>query len=171
MMSPALAEAPRPNARHAESRHRAHFVKRHLEELAEQNRIEVSVPWTGAVPRLQQRDRFVQIVHHRRVIFVEHSMDRACELQRFLMRVAVVIVIDVVAPVGRRQRRQGFPVGSAFQVAIEPVDCLVAAVWFRDWVDQDDQVAPDILDQWLFGDGETIRQLHDHFRATGFGRM
>ena len=65
------------------------------------------------------------------------------------MRVAVVVVEDVVAPVRRRHLGQVLVVGLALEVAVEPVDHLVAAVGLGDGVDEDDDVLADLLDHRL----------------------
>ena len=85
------------------------------------------------------------------------------------MRVAVVVVVHVVAPVRRRLVGQVVVVRLALEVAVEPVDGLVAAVGLRHRVDQDDHVPADLLDHRLLRDGEPVRELHDHLGAARLG--
>ena len=168
---PRLAEAPGPDARHAERRQALDLVERGLEPLGDRDRIEVHVVRAGAVPRVEQRDRLVEVVHGRRVVVVEHPVDGLRQLQGLLVRVAVVVVEDVEAPVRRRSLGQVLPVGLALEVAVEPVDGLVPAVGLRDRVDENDQVLADVADHRLLGDGEPVGELHHHLRAAGLGRV
>ena len=171
VQSPRLAESPGPDARHAEGRERLDLVERGLEPLPDRDRVQVRVVRARAVPDVEERDRLVQIVHGLRVVVVKHPVHGLGQLQRLLMRVAVVVVEDVVPPVGRRPLRKVVVVGLALQVPVEPVDGLVPAVRLGDRVDQDDQVLADVLDHRLLRDGQPVRQLHDHLGAAGLGRV
>ena len=168
---PAVAEAPRPDAGHAGRREGADLGQRHGEPLAEQDRIEVGVEGPRAVPGLQERDGFVEVVDDRRVVVEEHPGHGLRGLKGHLVRVAVVVVEDVMAPVGRRFRRQAVIVGLALEIAIEPVDLLVAAVGLGDGVDEDEDVPADPLDHRLIGHGQAVGQLHDHLGRAELRRM
>jgi hypothetical protein len=58
-----FAEIPGRDARHAERRQRLHFVEAQRLEFGEGDRIDVRVVRPGAVPRHQQCDALVQVVH------------------------------------------------------------------------------------------------------------
>ena len=169
--APRLAEAPRPDAGHPERRQGVHLVKRGLQPLVDRDRIEVHVVRPRAVPRVQQRDRLVQIVNGRGVVLVEHGVHGLRELERLLVRVAVVVVEHVVAPVGGRHLGQVLVVRLALQKAVVPVDRLVAAVGLGHGVDEDDHVLADGLDHGLVRHGEPVGQLHDHLGAAGLRRV
>ena len=171
VQAPGLAVAPRPDAGHAERRQRLHLVERGLEPLVDRDRIEVDVVRPRAVPGVQQRDRLVQVVHDLRVVLVEHPVHGLRDLQRLLVRVAVVVVEDVVAPVRRRHLRQVLVVRLALEVAVEPVDHLVAAVGLGDRVDEHDHVLADLLDHGLVRDRQPVGELHDHLGAAGLRRV
>ena len=163
-----LAELPGPDARHPHAGHRRHLVQAHLEEFVRDDRIEVRVVRARAVPGLQQRDAFVQVVDDGRVIAEEHPVHGARERFGLLMRVAIGVHEHVLAPVGRRLPRQGGIVGLALEEPVEPVGHLVAAVRVRHRVDQDDDARPDLPDHRLIGDRQPVRQLHHHLGAAGF---
>ncbi len=162
-----LAEVPGPHTGHPHRRHRRHLVEAHLEELAGDDGVEVRVVGAGAVPRLEQGDRLVEVVDHRRVVLVEHVVDGTRHAESLLVGVAVDVDVHVLVPVRRRLAGQRLVVGLPFQVAVEPVGHLVATVGLRDRVDQDHHVLPDGLDHRLLRDGQPVRQLHPHLGAAG----
>ena len=121
----------------------------------------------GAVPGHQQRDRFVQVVHDGGVPLVEHAVHRLRGLVRLLVGVAVDVDERVLRPVRRRLARQGAVVGLALQVAVEPLDHLVAAVGVGDGVDEHHDLLADAPDHGLLGDGEAVGQLQHGFGGAG----
>jgi hypothetical protein len=122
-------------------------------------------------PGLEERDGLMEVVDDRRMVIEEHLGHGLRRLEGHLVGVAVVVMKDVVAPVGRRFRRQAVVVGLAFHVAIEPVDLLVAAVGLRAGIDQDEDAPADLPDHRLVGDGQAVGQLHDHLGRAQLRRV
>ena len=84
--------------------------------------------------------------------------------------IAIVVVIDVLAPV----RRPRHAVGLGFfaqLVAIIPVDIPVASIRLQGIRDHHDHVAPDPFIQRRFVHRQPIRQLHQHLRRARFGAV
>ncbi len=165
VVAEALSEVPRPHPGHPLGRHRAHLVEAHLQKLAEHDGIEVRVVGAGSVPRHEKGNRLVEVVDHRRVVVEEHVVNGAAQRFGLLMGVAIGVHEDVFPPVGRGLARQRIIVGLPFEIALEPVDHLVAPVGVRDGVDQHDELLAHVADHGLLGDGETVGELHDHVRA------
>jgi hypothetical protein len=165
-MAEPLTEVPRPHTRHPERRHRPYLLEREGEHLADDYRIDVRVERAGAVPGLEQGDRLVQVVHHRRVVLEEHPVHGARRGERLLVRVAVDVDEDVAAPVRRGLARQAVVVGAAREVAMEPVGHLVAAVRLGHRIDEDQHLLPDVADHRLLGDRQPIGEFHGHLGAA-----
>ena len=163
----ALAEAVGPHAGQAHRGERRDLLERDRVPLAEDARVEVRVVGPGAGPDRQERHRLVQVVDHERQPAHRRVLRRARERELPLDAVAVVVVAHVLAPVGRRQRRQVVVVGLALQVAVEPLDHAVAAVRLGRRVDEHDQLVADLADVGLLRDGEPVRQLHQHLGGAG----
>ncbi len=166
-----FAEIPGRDARHAERGQRLHFVEAQRLELGERDRIDVRVVRPGAVPRHEQRDALVQVVHDGGMPLEEHARDRARFCVHELMRVAIDVHERVLRPVRRRQARQRVAICLALEEAIEPFDDFVAPIGVRHRVDQHDQVLAHALDHRLLRDGQPVSQLQHGFRGAGFVRM
>ena len=166
-----LAEIPGPDAGHAEAGHGLHFVEAQLEHLFEGQRVDVGVVGAGAVPGHEQRLGLVQVMHHGRVPVEEHARHRLGRLVRELVRVAITVDEGVPRPVGRRDAWQGGLVGLALEVAVEPVDELVAPVDVERRVDEYDRVLADAPDHRLLGDRQAVGQLEHGLRRSGFVRV
>ncbi len=82
-------------------------------------------------------------------------------------RVTIVVVLDVVSPIDQVGLRF---VGISLAV-VGPVNHAVVAVYFHDRSDQKDRVLADVLNHRRVFDGQTIGQLHQHFRRAGFRRV
>jgi len=106
MVPPALAESPGPDAGHAHGRQGPDLGKGHGEEFVDEDRIEVVVPGPRAVPGLEEGNGFMEIVDDGGVEIEKHPGHGPGKFQGLLMGVAVVVVEDVLAPVGWRNRRQ-----------------------------------------------------------------
>ena len=158
-MGKRLAEVPRRNPRHAKGRHRLHLVEAQRKELRISDRIDVRIVGTGAVPAHEQRHRFVQVMHDRRMPLMKHPVHRLCSFVSLLMRVAVDVDERVLRPVGRGLARQRGKISLAFQKAVKPFDLLVASVGIRNRVDEDDKIFANAPDQRLFGHRQSIGKL------------
>ncbi len=171
MMGPALAEPPGPDARHAQGSHGADLGEGHLEELVDEDRIEVVIVRARAVPGMEERDTLVEVVDDGRVEAEEHPGHGPRQLEGLPVCVAVVVMENVMTPVGRGDRRQAVEIRLPLEVAVEPIHHLVSAVRLGFRVDEDDDARPDPLDHRLVGYRQAVGELHDHLGAPGLGRM
>ena len=97
---PAVHERPRVDARHAPLRHLREFPVAEELQFGEEQRIEIRILRWPARVDVHQRQRFMQVVHDRRMRGVVPVGDRAHRHLR-QVDVAVVVVEDVLAPVGQ----------------------------------------------------------------------
>ena len=88
-----------------------------------------------------------------------------------LMRIAVDVDERIFRPVRRCLARERGTIGLAFQVAVEPLDLLVAAVRIRDRIDQHHEICPNPLDHRLLGYRQPIGQLQHRLRGARLIRM
>jgi hypothetical protein len=95
---PAVHERVRVHPGHAVLRHLRELEVREPRQLGEQDRIEIRILWRTPAVRVEQRLRFMQVVHDRRVRR-EVPIDDAAHLQQRDVDVAVVVVVHVLAPV------------------------------------------------------------------------
>ena len=111
----------------------------------------------------------MQVVHDRGVpleVPVEHVLHGDLRI----VDVTVVVVEDVLAPVGRAARRGTF-VGLVDLVAVIPVDHAVATVGLDHGVDGHDHVlANPPIHRGVVGH-EAIREFHQHLGRASLGRM
>ena len=152
---PAVHEGVRVDARHAPLGHLRELEVREERQFGEENRIKIGILRSGAAVGVEQRQRFVQVVHDRRVRGEVPVGDRPHRLLREVY-VSVVIVVDVLPPIGHRGaatatatsasasaglsrrrfaacsgRRRGRAAAGRvllFLRAVEPVDVAIAAV-------------------------------------------
>ena len=95
---PAVHERVGVHARHAPLRHLRHLPVAEPRQLGEQDRIEIRILRRATGVRVQQRLRFMQIVHDRR-IRREVPIDDRAHLHQLDVDVAIVVVVHVLAPV------------------------------------------------------------------------
>jgi hypothetical protein len=165
---PAVVEAVGPHTGDAALGHLDDVVLRELPPLTHHDRIERVVVGAGAGRRVEIGLRFVQIVHHRRVPLQLRARHRLGQLEKLPHAVAVVVVLDVLAPV--HQRQAGIAAGAGL-VEVVGVDVFLASVDFNHRRDQRDDVVADVLDERRLLDDQAIGQLDQHFRAAGFRRV
>jgi len=139
------------------------------EELpfADGDGIDGGIVGSGTPGDVQKRDGFVEVDGVDRVIFEKLPHVDLGQLDA----VAVVVVVGVVAPVGRTHRRDVVALRVVLQIAVVPVDDLGAAVHVRHRRDKQDDLVADALDVRVLGDGEAVGQFHDHLGRPGLGRM
>ena len=87
------------------------------------------------------------------------------ELERERHRVAVVVVLDVLAPVDR----PGNDVVRVLFLVFVEIDDAITAVDLDDRRDQRDHVLADVADVRTLVDGEAIGHFHHRGRRAGFG--
>src|SRR5207253_4822033 len=110
---------------------------------------------------------FVEVVHDRGVkleISLEHV---AGESEGNAEIVAVIVVRNVVPP---PNERIGWFIRMLLVLEID-VHHAVMAVDFNDGSNKNDGVVADFLDEGGVFDGQSIGELHQHFRGAGFRRM
>ena len=166
-----LAEVPCGDAGHAHGRQSLDFVKAQLQKLGVSDGIDVRVVGAGAVPGHQEGFAFVQIVHDRGMPLVKHAVHGLGGLVGLLVSVTIDIDEGVLRPVGRRLPGQGGAVGFAFEITIEPLHHLVAAIGVGDGVDENHELLADALDHGLFGNRQAIRHFQHGFGGAGFVGM
>ena len=159
---PHVDVAVRPDAGHAVFRHLRHLEVRHHRQLAVEDRIEVRVLRRLAAEGVKQGLRLMQVVHDRRVP-LEVPVEQRLHLDLRVVDVAVVVVKDVLAPVGHARAGRA-ALGLVDAVLVVPVDVAIAAVWIGDRRDRHDDVVADLLDQRRVLDRDAKRQLHQHLR-------
>ena len=102
----------------------------------------------------------MQVVHDRRVI-LEIPVQERPHLDLRVVDVAVVVVKDVLPPVGHaRAGRLAFALVDA--VLVVPVDVAVAAIRVGNRGDRDDDVVADLVDDRRVFRDEPIGELHQH---------
>ncbi len=166
---PHIHERVRPHARHAVFGHLLHLEIREPGQLAVQNRVERRVLRSLAAEGVHQRLGFVQLMHDRRVP-LQVPVEQRPHGHLRIIDVAIVVVENVLAPVGRAGSLILFA-GVVDLVAVVPVDVAVAAVGLGGGRDGDDHVVANLLDQRRVFGRQAIGQLHQHFRRAGFGAV
>jgi hypothetical protein len=157
----------RPDAGHAALGHLLDFVIRELLPFVDHQRIEPRVVGTHSSRRVEERNRFVEIVQHGRVPIEKRAHHVARERERHRHAVAIVVVRDVFSPINKVRRGLA---GIRFAVVVD-VDLAIAPVDFARGSDQHHHVLANILNQRRVFDGEAIRQFHQHLGRSGFGRV
>ena len=159
----------RPDAGHAVRDHLGHLEVREQRQLGIENRIERGVLRGLAAEGVQQRLRFVQVVHDGRMpLQIEVQPVAHGDLR--VIDVAIVVVVDVLAPVGRAGKAVLLGL-LADEVAVVPVDVAVAAVGFGGIGHHHDDVLADrVVERRLF-DREAVGQFHQHLGRSGLGAV
>jgi hypothetical protein len=170
-MRKCFPKIPRRNSGHAHRGHGLHLVKAERQKLAVGDGINVGVVRAGSVPRHHQRHAFVQIVNNRRVPLVKHAMHGLGGFVCLLVSVTIDVDERILRPVGRRLARERVAVGPALEVAIEPVDHLVAAVGIGNGIDQNDDSFPDPPNHRLLRHRQSVGQLNHGLGRAGFVGM
>ena len=101
---------------------------------------------------------------------MRYHVEQASGAHLRIIDVAIVVVEDILAPVGRAGGLIVFA-GVVDLVFVIPVDIAVAAVGLGDGGDGDDHVVADLLDQRSIFGGQAIGQFHQHFGRAGFGAV
>ena len=192
---PAVHERVRVDARHAPLGHLRQLEVREPRELGEEDGIEIGVLRCGAAVGVEQRERLVQVVHDRRMRGEVPVGDGAHGFLR-QVDVAVVVVVDVLAPVrhGRAatsaastsatpalawsrlgaacwRARTAAGGGLLFLRSIEPVDVTVAAVGIGLRRHRHDDVLADLLDERRGFGGQAVHQFHQHLGWPGLAAV
>ena len=165
---PPVVEPVGPDAGHALFRHFNDVVLRQHPPLVRGDGVELVVVRAGTGGGVEQGLRFVQVVQDRRMPLEPELLDVFREGEHLAHAVTIVVVLDVLAPVHQGERafaRWALPVEGPV------VDHLFLAVGLDDWRDHRDHVVANILDERRLFDDQTVRQLHQHVRATAFGGM
>ncbi len=110
----------------------------------------------------------MEIVNHGGMPLVEHAVDGFGGFLSLLVCVAIDVHKNVFAPVGRGLPRQRIAIRFALQVAVEPVDLLVAAVGIRNRIDEDDQIFANMANHGLIGNRKAIGQFKHGFGRASF---
>ena len=166
---PHVDEAVGPDAGHAVAGQLGHLEVREPRQLAVDDGVEQRVLRWLSAERVEERDRLVQVVHHRRMplqVPVEHVPHAPLRI----VDVPVVVVEDVLAPV-RRAADSVAVVGDVDQVPVVPVDVAVAAVRLGGRNQGHDQLVADPVEERSFLDGEPIGELHQHLRRAGLAAV
>ncbi len=180
---PAVHEGPRVHARHAPLGHLGEFPVGEERQLGEQQRVEIRILRRPAGVGVHQRQRFVQVVHDRRMRGVVPVRDRAHRHLREV-NVAVVVVIDVLAPVGHATAATAAATRCGcsrrasrsrdlrhFQAAIEPVDVAIAPVRVGDRRDRHVHVVANLRNDRRRFCREPVHQLHQHLGGARFAAV
>ncbi len=162
---PAVVVVVGPHARHAALGQLHDLGLREQPPLVDLDRIDDGVVGPGPGGRVEQRHRFVQIVPDLRVPLEERLQHHLREAQADADAVAVVVVLDVLAPVDHRRRRQ------PLLLRDEIVDLLLASVHLARRREHEDDVVADRLDERRLLDRQPVGQLHQHLGAPELRRM
>ncbi|SPE36200.1 hypothetical protein SBA6_520026 [Candidatus Sulfopaludibacter sp. SbA6] len=111
----------------------------------------------------------MQIVHDGRVPF-QVELQPVAHGDLGVIDVAIVVVVDVLAPVGGAGNAV-LLVLLADLVVVVPIDVAVAAIRLGGIVEHDDDVAADLVVERGVLDGEPVGQFHEHFGRAGFGAV
>ena len=158
-----------PHAGHSVLDHLLHFEVREPGKLAVKDGIEGRILGSLAAKRVQEGLRFMQLVHDGRMP-VQIPFQQRPHAHLRIVDVAIIVVKNVLAPVGRAGRLI-LLTGVVDLVLVIPVDVTVAAVGLGGRGDGDDHAVANFPDQRrVFGD-QAVGQLHQHFGGAGFGAM
>ena len=162
---PHVHEAVRPHAGHAVLGELHHLEVGKRRQFAVHDRIEIGILWRLPGERVEERHRFVQVVHHRRMRL---QVPRQVRTHRHLrvVDVAVVVVKDVLAPV-RRSRDPVLLLGDVHHVLAVPVDVAIATVGVAGGREADDDAIADLADERCLARHQAVRQFHQHLRRPG----
>jgi hypothetical protein len=165
---PAVVEPVGPHARHAALGHLHHVVLGERPPLAHHDRIDVVVVRSGTGRRIEIRLRLVQIVDDGRMPFERLLRHGLRQLEELSHAVAVVVVLDVFAPIHQRQPRVAL---RALLVEVVGVDFRLAAVDFDYRRDERDHVLADVLNERRLFDRQAVGELDQHLGAAGLRRV
>ena len=163
---PAVVEAVGPNSRHVSFRHLQDVILGEHPPFGDGDRVEGLVVRPGAGRCVEVVLGLVKVVHDDRVPLELGPVHVLGQGEHLAHRVPVVVVGHVLAPVHERE-----PSLSLRTVLVEVVGVhlLLAAVDLNDRRNERDDVVPDRADEFGLLDGQTVRQLLEHFRATVLG--
>ena len=110
----------------------------------------------------------MEVMKHGGVPF-EHAFGEGLgEFQVLAHAVAIVVVLDVFAPV----HHQGLAAGSGVLLrVVVGVDGALAAIDFEHRRNEGDDVVADLLDERGLFDDHAVGELDEHLGAAGFGRV
>src|ERR1700728_4763686 len=111
----------------------------------------------------------MQVVHDRGMP-LEVEAEEVTRAHPAEINVAIVVVIDVLSPIGGVVYRRKV-VRVVDLIAIIPVGVAVASIGIGGWIDRDDHVPANSVDQWTVLDGKPISQFYQHLRRSGFGTV
>ncbi len=156
-----------PHAGHAVAGELVHFVGGEEGQLRVEDRVEVGVLRRLAAEGVHQDLRLVQVVPHGRQP-VQVPLEVRAQRVDAVVDVAVVVVEDVLAPVGWAAVVLAAVVGLVDFVGVVPVHGAVAAVEVHGGRHRHDHVVANLLDEGLFRHRKAIDQF-DH--GFGGGRL
>ncbi len=165
---PGVDVAVSPDAGHAVFGELGHIPVGEHGQLAVDDRVPEGVLRGLAAVDVEEGHGLVEVVHDGRMPLEIPAEKILVGLAR-VVNVAVVVVHDVLAPVG--DAGHFVVVGDVDVVGEVPVDGAVAAIGIGDGHDGDDDVLANFLDQGRVFGGEAIGQLHQHFRRAELGAV
>ena len=166
---PHVDESMGPDAGHAVGDHLGHLEVGEPGQFGVEDGVERGVLGRLAAEGVEERLGFVQVVHDRRVPF-QVELQPVAHRDLGVIDVAIVVVVDVLAPVGRAGDAV-LLVLLADLVVVVPIHVAVAAIGLGGVVDHDDDVAADLVVERGVLHGEPVRQFHQHFGRAGFGAV
>jgi hypothetical protein len=166
----------RVHARHPVLRHLGELEVREKRQLGEQYRIEIRILRRSAAVGVEKRERFVEVVHDRRV---RRKVPLGQRAHRHLRQidVAIVVVIHVLSPV---RHTGATPAAATWRRRIllrfllrpvEPIHVAIASVRIRNGRHRYDHVVANLGNQRGRFRREPVDQLHQHLGGTGFAAV
>jgi len=150
----------RPDTRHAVAGELGHVPVSEHGELAVDNRVPEGVLRRLAAVDVEERDGLMEVVNDGRMP-IEIPAEEVLVGHARIINVAVVVVLDVLAPVGDAGHL--FVVGDVDVVGVIPVRWSDRVRRIGNGHDSDDDAGANALDERRVFRDQAIRQLHEHF--------
>ena len=167
---PHVHETEVPHARHAVTGELVDLVGGEERQLRIEDRVEVGVLRRLPAEGVEQHLGLVEVVPHRRDP-VQVPLQVGPQRVHAVVDVAVVVVEDVLAPVGRSAVVLAAVVGLVDLVGVVPVHRAIAPVEVGGRRHRDDQVVANLADVRLLRHGQPVDQLDHRLGRRGLGTV